>query len=76
MTIEGIPDYRALRDFLYSRMRGAKGLVSAPEPAHDRPTAPASEVAVVLREAVDELRAIRTVLEQRSSRDEGGGLHG
>jgi putative membrane protein len=70
MVIEGILEYRALRDFLYSRMRGAKGL-SAPVAvaAGSSPTATtsSSEVATVLREAVAELRAIRTALEQRST---------
>ena len=79
MVIEGILDYRALRDFLYSRMRGAKGL-SSPVCSRRRRCSPAtspssSEVAAVLRDAVSELRAIRTVLERRSS-GSGGLSHG
>ncbi len=78
MVIEGILEYRALRDFLYSRMRGAKGQpASIAVAAGGAPTAtaPSSEVATVLREAVAELRAIRTVLERRSSGG-GGESHG
>jgi membrane protein YdbS with pleckstrin-like domain len=78
MVIEGILEYRALRDFLYSRMRGAKGLSSpVAVAAGDAPWASpsSSEVAAVLRDAVSELRAIRTVLERRSSGG-GGQSHG
>jgi len=65
MTIEGIEEYRALRDFLYSRMRGAKGLgpaASVSQPAPSRGGQP-NETAAVLRDAVVELRAIREAVE-------------
>lgn len=79
MTIEGIRQFRPLRDFLYSRMRGAKGL-SAPSapPGTTVQTAATStapqtgslgDVAAVLREAVSELQEIRKTLESRA---EGG----
>jgi putative membrane protein len=78
MVIEGITHCRALRDFLYSRMRGAKGL-SAPAstPTAFAPTSSvsSSEVASVLRDAVAELRAIRTALEQRPGGGYGGQDH-
>lgn len=80
MVIEGILEYRALRDFLYLRMRGAKGLASPAEGVGGRAVVaeapPTSDVAAVLREAVSELRAIRTALEQQRSTGNGGGLHG
>jgi len=79
MTIEGIGEYRALRDFLYSRMRGAKGLASkaaAPAAAAALAPAPSNEVAAVLRDAVVELRAIRGVLEHRATAGERGHDHG
>jgi len=80
MVIEGILEYRALRDFLYSRMRGAKGLAPPAEAAvgrtFDRDQGSALDVAAVLREAVSELRAIRTALERRGAAGDGGGLHG
>ena len=79
MTIEGITECRALRDFLYSRMRGAKGLVSAvgaSKPSAHSVAGPSTEVAGVLREAVAELRAIRTELEHRSMTGDRGANHG
>ena len=78
MTIEGITEVRALRDFLYSRMRGAKGLEPNGEPVGkgSGPDGSTSEVAAVLREAAAELRAIRTAIEQRSSADPGGAIDG
>lgn len=79
MVIEGITEYGALRDFLYSRMRGAKGISSATAVRKETvPTgsAPSTEVASVLREAVAELRAIRTAVEHSSFGGEGGQDHG
>jgi putative membrane protein len=75
MTIEGIPEYRALRDFLYSRMRGARGLTSgAPSTTPAPATSPASsELAGVLREVAAELRAVRRAVE-RGGGAGGGGL--
>jgi len=79
MVIEGISEYRSLRDFLYSRMRGAKGLsapaAGSPDGAATVST-PSSEVASVLREAVAELRAIRTAMERRTVAGNGGRDHG
>jgi len=78
MTIEGIGEYRALRDFLYSRMRGAKGLntvVVAPRDSAQPVSSPSTEVAGVLREAVAELRLIRKELEQQSMAGNGGRDH-
>lgn len=71
MTIEGIRQARALRDFLYVRMRGAKGLPAPGVEAAggERPMevghSSADEVAAALREAAAELRALRRVLEAR-----------
>jgi len=79
MVIEGVTECGALRDFLYSRMRGAKGLAPTTaipkQPVHGS-TEPSTEVGSVLREAVAELRAIRTAIEHRSSDGEGGRDHG
>ncbi|MFZ5985111.1 MAG: PH domain-containing protein [Acidobacteriota bacterium] len=67
MTIEGIRDYELLRDFLYSRMRGAQG--ASPAEASGRPDGRretegdlAAATAAVL-EAASELRAVREALE-------------
>jgi len=59
MTLEGITDHAAMRDFLYSRMRGAHNQHTVPT------TAPASDsLAEILTEVAGELRAIRQVLER------------
>ena len=64
MTIEGLLEFEAVRDFLYSRMRGLrKGTAPAAAPAHAVET---PEAAALLREAVEELRAARVALERRS----------
>jgi putative membrane protein len=70
MTIEGFRDFEAVRDFLYSRMRGARQGAHAaalPERGADTPrlAAPAestTEVAAALREVARELRAVREAL--------------
>jgi putative membrane protein len=57
MSIEGILRYDDLRDFLYSRMRGARGetvATSAPDAS-----APADEVLQLLREIHGDLAALR-----------------
>jgi putative membrane protein len=71
MTLEGLLEFEAIRDYLYARMRGS----------HDRPsTAPQSavtgpgfggagvrELTGALREVTAELRAVREALERRQS---------
>src|SRR5688572_8043580 len=64
MTIEGLLEFEAVRDFLYARMRGLrKGTTPAAAPAQAIET---PEAAALLREAVEELRAARVALERRS----------
>jgi putative membrane protein len=62
MTLEGITDHTAMRDFLYSRMRGARNphTVSAMAPEGD-------SLAEILTEVAGELRAIRKALERRNA---------
>lgn len=77
MTIQGIPDYGALRDFLYSRMRGARDHAppgqgtSGLETAGALPAPIAAELAETLREVAREMRALREALPagQAESRD-------
>lgn len=57
MTLEGIPDPAAMRDFLYSRMRGAHSA---------EPAASQDPVAAALREVAAELRQVREVMERRN----------
>ncbi len=71
MKIEGLPHYEAVREFLYSRMRGhAEADRSAPAIEDD----PAGSAALVeaLGQVRDELRATRLALEART-RDRGSG---
>jgi uncharacterized membrane protein YdbT with pleckstrin-like domain len=61
MTLEGIKDHAAMRDFLYSRMRGARHLA-------DSTTVPAEDsLAGILTEVAVELRAMRNALESRNA---------
>ncbi len=61
MTLEGIADHEALRDFLYAKLRGTS---TALEGAGEEGAAAA------LRELAEELRALRTVLASRRSAGE------
>jgi uncharacterized membrane protein YdbT with pleckstrin-like domain len=57
MTIEGLPQFEAVRDFLYTRMRGQERHVdAAPDPA-----------VAALREATAELARARVALERLAS---------
>jgi len=65
MTIEGLPQFEAIRDFLYSRMRGARdrAAVTAPSAhAGELPAGGMAEVAAALREVAAEVRALRRAL--------------
>lgn len=62
MTLEGMPDPEAMRDFLYSRMRGA---VEGKSAAHT-PGATTDGVASALQEVTRELRAVREAWEKRA----------
>lgn len=72
MTIEGLQEFESIRDFLYARMRGVG------DRAHRRPASPSAgaagpeSAAEALLEVADELRAIRRLLEDRSSVPPGG----
>lgn len=69
MTLEGLLEFEAIRDFLYTRMRGYRDRqvtsASAVAPIQGGTSA---DAAALLREAVDELRAARFALEQQSAR--------
>ncbi len=70
MTIEGLLEFEAVRDFLYAKMRGVKE--KAGPPAEDRSAAGAgslAEVVATLRAVGDEVRALRETIERR---DAGG----
>jgi membrane protein YdbS with pleckstrin-like domain len=61
MTLEGMPNPEAMRDFLYSRMRGAHN--AAPATANPAP----EPLQAILLEIASELRSIREVLEARKA---------
>ena len=67
MSIEGLKEFEAVRDFLYSKMRRVKdhpALAVAPAPTLIH-SANEGELATVLREVAGELRAVRIALEAR-----------
>ncbi|MBI5768591.1 MAG: PH domain-containing protein [Verrucomicrobia bacterium] len=70
MTLEGLKEFEAVRDFLYARMRGVKDHVHHPSATAAR-TAPAAshdaELAATLRAVAAELREIRAQLAARDS---------
>lgn len=80
MTIEGLKEYEAIRDFLYSRMRGVSDDGAARQAADGGMTAGAGggggaggatddvrELAAALRDVAAELRATREALSRRDS---------
>ncbi len=76
MTIEGVLEYEALRDFLYSKMRGLKQRKNARAASSESSTAgqpvalSANEVAELtqtLREAANELRLLREQLPRKTA---------
>lgn len=86
MTIEGLQEFELVRDFLYSKMRGAKGLADLDAPAAGvgaRQVDPAARdtsgvgleaLAATLQETAAELRQIRHLLESRGSKGPGSAL--
>ena len=67
MTLEGLMEFEAIRDFLYTRMRGyrdrSQGGIDTSAHAvtgHD------GQAVQLLREAIDELRAARLALERQA----------
>ena len=59
MTIEGLHEFEAVRDFLYSKMRGVRGGHPAATQTGD------GDLAAALRDVASELRAVREALEKR-----------
>jgi putative membrane protein len=71
MTLEGLLEFEAIRDYLYARMRGSHdrpstaGQSQAASPGFDREGT--HEIAGALREVTAELRAVRAALERQRS---------
>jgi putative membrane protein len=64
MSIEGMENVEQIRDYLYSKMRGAKTPVRHQQQPQQQPP---SELAAVMHEIAGELRRIRKELESRSA---------
>ena len=69
LTIEGFREFEGIRDFLYSRMRGAREKTAHIPPL---PNAPADEAVTLLLAIRDELRQTREVLQTRSGTSSTG----
>jgi putative membrane protein len=69
MTLEGLLEFEAIRDYLYARMRGShdrRGSTARPPAAGSGvDTAAAQDLAHTLREVAAELRAVREALDGR-----------
>jgi len=65
MTLEGFKDYEAVRDFLYSKMRGVKDPAYSGSPTSAVSAAHDAELAATLREVAHELRETRLALAVR-----------
>jgi putative membrane protein len=73
MTVEGVREFEAMRDFLYSRMRGAHGAAQSGRGSLDvaeNHAAGEDELTRVLQAVAVELRAIRIQREQQAGAPE------
>lgn len=66
MTVEGVPDLDGMRDFLYARMRGARGEIEPADPEAEALTTGAGDLTATLRAVASELRALRADLAGRA----------
>lgn len=67
LVIEGFRNYEQIRDFLYTRMRGARGETKAPAATPTQAeTIAGAEAAELLLQIRDELRRTREHLERRN----------
>ncbi len=65
LVIEGFKEFEAIRDFLYTRMRGYHSAAAASSPSSATSPEPAAEILAVLDQIRDELRRTREAIEQR-----------
>ncbi|HEY1121838.1 MAG TPA: PH domain-containing protein [Haloferula sp.] len=68
LVIEGFREFEEIRDFLYTRMRGARGVQAPSEASASASEAPAGMVEV-LSQIRDELRRTREALERKGGSD-------
>jgi membrane protein YdbS with pleckstrin-like domain len=72
MTVEGLSNFEAVRDFFYTRMRGARDLPTrsdAGDAGHALAPAALDELATTLREISAEVRTLRETLTGRGGSD-------
>jgi len=75
MTVEGLPQYEAVRDFFYTRMRGARDhspASSSSSSAGALSDDTMEELTIALRGIADEVRALREALPPRSEEVDHG----
>jgi putative membrane protein len=69
MTLEGLLEFEAIRDYLYTRMRGSKDArptaMRVPAPGAEIDSAAMQELAHTMREVAAELRSVRETLAGR-----------
>lgn len=65
MTIEGFREHHAIRDFLYTRMRGLRGSVAATAGSTGAALPSSPELLTLLHDIRDELRYAREALDKR-----------
>jgi len=65
MTLEGFKEFEAVRDYLYSKMRGVKDPAHKPAPPVAATPAQDADLAAALREVARELRETRLALQAR-----------
>jgi membrane protein YdbS with pleckstrin-like domain len=74
MTLEGLLEFEAIRDFLYTRMRGYRdGTPGVRDMPARAPASNDAQAVALLRDVVDELRATRVALEQQGRAGRGRG---
>lgn len=66
MTLEGLQEFEAIRDFLYARMRGVKDHRTPPAASLTVSTIGDGDLAALLRQTAAELRGAREALERQS----------
>jgi putative membrane protein len=71
MTLEGLMEFEAVRDFLYTRMRGYRDRTAHEEPARVV-GGDGGQVVALLRDAIDELRATRVAFERQAGPGKAG----
>lgn len=69
MTLEGLKEFEAVRDFLYSKMRGVQDPAQRGAGTAIKATGEAAELAAALREVAQELRATRLALAAQPGKD-------